>query len=117
MTEKEKPIRLQRQSQERCSHKPRKVGSHQNWKRQDPVSPLELPEGVQPCSCPNTNPVTIISSSGSSRCGSVATNPTSIHKDAGLIPGLSRGLRIRYYHEPWCTSQMWLRFRIAVAVE
>ena len=26
---------------------------------------------------------------GSSHCGSVVTNLTSIHKDAGLIPGLS----------------------------
>ena len=24
---------------------------------------------------------------GSSRCGSVVTSPTSIHEDAGLIPG------------------------------
>ena len=24
---------------------------------------------------------------GSSRCGSAVTNPTSIHEDAGLIPG------------------------------
>ena len=27
---------------------------------------------------------------GSSRCGSVETNPTSIHEDAGLIPGLAQ---------------------------
>ena len=25
---------------------------------------------------------------GSSHCGSAETNPTSIHEDAGLIPGL-----------------------------
>ena len=30
------------------------------------------------------------------------TNPTSIHKDAGLIPGLAQGLRIQRYRELWC---------------
>ena len=27
---------------------------------------------------------------GSSHCGSAVTNPTSIHKDMGLIPGLAQ---------------------------
>ena len=31
----------------------------------------------------------------SSHCGSVVTNPTSIHEDVGLIPGLFSVLRIQ----------------------
>ena len=38
---------------------------------------------------------------GSSRRDSVKTNLTSIHEDAGLIPGLS-GLRIQCCRELWC---------------
>ena len=30
---------------------------------------------------------------GSSHCGSVETNPASIHQDAGLIPGLTQWVR------------------------
>ena len=30
---------------------------------------------------------------GSSCCGAVETNPTSIHEDADLIPGLAQGVR------------------------
>ena len=30
---------------------------------------------------------------GSSHCGSVETNPTSIHEDASLIPALSQGVK------------------------
>ena len=30
---------------------------------------------------------------GSSHCGSVVTNPTSIHEDAGLIPGSTQWVK------------------------
>ena len=35
-------------------------------------------------------------------------NPTSIHEDTGLIPGLSQRLRIRPCHGLGCRSQVWL---------
>ena len=47
---------------------------------------------------------------------SVVTNPTSIHEDAGSIPGLLNGLRIWCYYELWCRSQTWLGSHVAVAV-
>ena len=43
---------------------------------------------------------------GGSRRGSVIMNPTSIHEDAGLIPGLAQWLRIWHCHELQCRSQM-----------
>ena len=53
----------------------------------------------------------------SSCCGSVVTNPTNIHEDAGLTPGLSHwGLSIRHCHELQCRLQTQLRSRITVAV-
>ena len=52
----------------------------------------------------------------SSHCGSMVTNSTSIHEDAGLIPGLFSGLRIWPGHELRCRSQMWLGSGMAVAV-
>ena len=54
---------------------------------------------------------------GVSPYGSVETNPTSIHKVAGLIPGppLS-GLRIQRCGETWCRSWNWLGSGTAVAV-
>ena len=54
--------------------------------------------------------------SGSSHCGSVATNPTSIHKDAGLIPCLAQWLRILRCHGLWYRLQTWLESGVAVAV-
>ena len=50
-------------------------------------------------------------SKGSSRCGAVEMNPTSIHEDAGF--SLS-GLRIRHCCELWCRSQTWLGSRVAL---
>ena len=53
---------------------------------------------------------------GSSHCGSVVTNPTSIHEDA--VPPLASfsGLRIRCCCELWYRSQTQLGSGIAVAV-
>ena len=48
----------------------------------------------------------------SSHCGSVKTNPTSIHEDADLISGLTQW--IQCCHELWCRSQIWFCSRIAV---
>ena len=42
--------------------------------------------------------------------------PTSIHEDAGSIPGLALGLRIQHGCELWCGLQMWLGSHVAVAV-
>ena len=44
------------------------------------------------------------------------TNPTSIHKNTGLIPGLAQGLRIPCCHELWCGLQMRLGTHVAVAL-
>ena len=44
------------------------------------------------------------------------TNPTRIHEDADLIPGLARGLRIRCCRELWYRSQTQLGSQVAVAV-
>ena len=52
----------------------------------------------------------------SSCCGSEETNLTSIHDEAGLIPGLARGFGIPSCHELWCRSQTWLESCAAVAV-
>ena len=42
----------------------------------------------------NRSPFTIQKSdSRSSHCGSVVTNPTSIHEDAGSIPGLAQQVK------------------------
>ena len=34
--------------------------------------------------------------------GSVVMNPTSIHKDMGLIPGLVQWIKIQRCQELWC---------------
>ena len=44
-------------------------------------------------------------------------NPTSIHEDAGSIPGLGISwLRIWRCRELWCRLQMWLGSHIAAAM-
>ena len=52
---------------------------------------------------------------GSSCRGAMETNPTSIHEDAVLIPGLAQWVRIQRCHELWCRLQTLLRSHIAVA--
>ena len=43
-------------------------------------------------------------------------NPTSTHEDAGLIPGLALGLRIRCCPKLWGRLQMQFRSRVTAAV-
>ena len=52
----------------------------------------------------------------SSCCGSVVTNLTIIHKDAGLIPGPAHGLRSWHCRELWYRSRMGLGSGVAMAV-
>ena len=53
---------------------------------------------------------------GSSRCGTVLTNPTGIHEDAGLIPGLSQWAGVWCCCELWYRLQTWLGSHVAMAV-
>ena len=48
---------------------------------------------------------------GNSCCGSVVMNPTRIHGDTSLIPGLTQWVK-----DPASCSQMWLGSGVAVAV-
>ena len=57
-----------------------------------------------------------VNAGGSSHCGTVEMNPTSIHEDA--VPSLASfsGLMIWYFCELCCRSQIQLRSCVAVAV-
>ena len=54
--------------------------------------------------------------SGSSHCGSVVKNTTSIYEGMGLISGLLSGLRIWHCYKLWWRLQMQLGLGIAVTV-
>ena len=54
--------------------------------------------------------------SGSSHCGILIMNPTSICEDVGLIPGLASGLKTWCCCELWCRLHMWPGSCVAVAV-
>ena len=53
---------------------------------------------------------------GSSHRGSVLTNPTSIHKDVGSIPGPAQCIKDPACRELWWKSQMRLGTCVTVAV-
>ena len=53
---------------------------------------------------------------GSSCCGAVETNLTSIHEDVVRSLALLGGTGIWHCREMWGRSKMWLGFHVAVAV-
>ena len=52
----------------------------------------------------------------SSHCCSVVRNPTSIHEDAGLMPGLAQWVKDLVLSELWGKLQMRLGSGVAVAL-
>ena len=74
--------------------------THPHWPFSKVLQLRTLAQGNHVHRCKNTAP-------GSSRCCSAVKNLTSIHEEAGLIPGLS-GLRIQHCCELQRWLQMWL---------
>ena len=52
----------------------------------------------------------------SSHVAQQVENPTSIHEDADLIPGLAQWVKDLVLLQPCRKSQMWLQSGVAVAV-